>query len=568
MNAFKRKSLYTAVVAGLGALGAVQAGAVNINPDNTGEVLIYPYFTVRNNFVTSFTVVNTSTTHTTVAKVRFLEGKNSAEVLDFNLYLSPRDVWSGTITDNGTGGTLSTTDRSCTAPQVFGSYAGIPATPFVNYFYTGQVGGVAADSGGITLDRTREGYIEIIEMGVLADGALTGGLGSATDPAANPSTPKGIAVAAAVKHGSSGSPPVSTGPAGTFICGLVQDNTVGFLSNGSDILEPVDGLTGNGIIINSSNGTEFAYEPVALANFFNSPIVPNALYFPPQQDAPTLNNAFPFRSDVFVSIAGTPTVLTVSDWSAAPAGGTGIDAVSAVLMRSAILNEYDVSPNFKTDWVITEPTKRGYVFPQTPLATGPFANIFTGTSPNAVSCDPVLVTAYDREEAPYVQQQGILFSPQPQGSVAGFGNICYETTVITVAPFGVNAPAVNVASTAGIFGSVNTGFISLPANGTGTPVAPNYNAGWIGLYPTSSVLAPGNGANSGQFVTGGGTFGVVATPINIGGLRNALQVHSDGVGRRYRGLPVIGFQATQALLGGQGYGGIFDHKFNRTINAP
>ena len=33
-------------------------------------------------------------------KVRFREAQNSAEVLDFNLYLSPFDVWTAKITDS------------------------------------------------------------------------------------------------------------------------------------------------------------------------------------------------------------------------------------------------------------------------------------------------------------------------------------------------------------------------------------------------------------------------------------------------------------------------------------
>ena len=549
MNAFKRKSLYTAVVAGLGALGASQASAVNINPDGTGEVLLYPYYTVRNGFITSFSVVNTNTSHTKAAKVRFLEGKNSAEVLDFNLFLSPRDVWTGQISDNGTGGVLTTTDRSCTAPA-------IPAAgqPFSNAYYTGALIVPPADSGGASLDRTREGYIEIIEMGVVANGV---------DAASSPATVLGTTIATAVKHGSTGIP---------ANCAVIQvDGLLGGAgnpTNGSDMREPVGGLTGNGIIINAASGTEFAYTPIALDNFFN-PIFSASLYFDPGQVSPQLSNAFPFRSDVFVATAGTPAVLTVSDWGAAPSSSTsGIDAVSAVLMRSAIINEYDISPNFKTDWVVTQPTKRAYVFPVA-VPIGPFANLFTGTAPNATSCDPVLVTGYDREEAPYFQTTGISFSPRPAGSVAGFGNICYEATVITIAPFGVVPPAVNTASGSSIFGSVNNGFINLPANGTtGTPPAPNYTAGWIGLYPTATTSTPVGSNHPGQFMSGGGSLAVTTTLLASGGLRGALQVHSDAVARRYRGLPVIGFQATQALLSGQGYGGIFAHKFNRTISAP
>ena len=53
MNTFKKKSLHVAVLAGLGALGAAgTANAVHINPDGEGQVLIYPYYTVRSPKVT------------------------------------------------------------------------------------------------------------------------------------------------------------------------------------------------------------------------------------------------------------------------------------------------------------------------------------------------------------------------------------------------------------------------------------------------------------------------------------------------------------------------------------
>ena len=65
-------------------------------------------------------------------KVRFVESMNSQEVLDFNLYLSPYDVWVGTVTADGTGAKLTTDDKSCTVPA-------IPAAgqAFRNYQYQG-----------------------------------------------------------------------------------------------------------------------------------------------------------------------------------------------------------------------------------------------------------------------------------------------------------------------------------------------------------------------------------------------------------------------------------------------
>jgi len=97
--------------------GASAAHAVHVNTDGLGEVLLYPYYTVQNDFVTAVHVVNT-TDQAKAVKVRFLEGRNSQEVLDFNLYLSPFDVWTGTVVPDATNGAkLISTDASCIAPN-------------------------------------------------------------------------------------------------------------------------------------------------------------------------------------------------------------------------------------------------------------------------------------------------------------------------------------------------------------------------------------------------------------------------------------------------------------------
>src|SRR5258708_5871650 len=146
MNTFKRKSLYAALV-GVGALGVTSAAqAVNVNPNGLGQVLLYPYYTVRaDNFVNPFnsllSVVNT-TNSVKAVKVRFVEGKNSAEVIDFNLFLSPFDVWTASIQpDAGGGGKVITTDKSCTLPV-------IPATgiAFVNFQFAASNDDGAGDT--------------------------------------------------------------------------------------------------------------------------------------------------------------------------------------------------------------------------------------------------------------------------------------------------------------------------------------------------------------------------------------------------------------------------------------
>src|SRR5262249_54789659 len=124
MNTLKRKALMSAVLGTLGAAGTAQA--VFIDPQGYGDALLYPYYTVQEANGTAynsyFSVVNTNT-DVKVVKVRFREGKASAEVLDFNLYLSPNDVWTGFLQPSTTddAAVLFTNDKSCTNPAIPGA---------------------------------------------------------------------------------------------------------------------------------------------------------------------------------------------------------------------------------------------------------------------------------------------------------------------------------------------------------------------------------------------------------------------------------------------------------------
>ena len=116
-----RKNLTCAVLAGLAGVAGLAgtAQAVNLNPDGLGQVLLYPYYTANQGNQTLLSVVNT-TDHAKAVKVRFLEGFNSREVLDFNLYLSHHDVWVAAIGAGENAPTLYIPDSSCTVPYLYG----------------------------------------------------------------------------------------------------------------------------------------------------------------------------------------------------------------------------------------------------------------------------------------------------------------------------------------------------------------------------------------------------------------------------------------------------------------
>src|SRR5690606_35656779 len=166
----------------------------NVNPDGLGQVLIYPYYTVNNGNMTLISVVNT-TNDVKAVKVRFLEGMNSQEVLDFNLYLSPFDVWTGAVHESGEGAALTSNDNSCT----YGKVNDIGPVAFRNLQYAV----LNVDGGPIGLDRTREGYVEMIEMGRVVNDSDVDAFYDAVDATPGDS---GMALATAITHVQTGLP--------------------------------------------------------------------------------------------------------------------------------------------------------------------------------------------------------------------------------------------------------------------------------------------------------------------------------------------------------------------------
>src|SRR4051812_11206417 len=114
-----KKKVLAITLASAFALLTAQVQAVQLSSDGRGEVLLYPYYTTRsdsagNAYATLISVINTKPEAKAV-RVRFMEGKNSREVLGFNLFLSPFDVWTAAVLpDTTTGGAKAGTfDLSC-----------------------------------------------------------------------------------------------------------------------------------------------------------------------------------------------------------------------------------------------------------------------------------------------------------------------------------------------------------------------------------------------------------------------------------------------------------------------
>lgn len=372
----KKKALVTALLAGItGAVGIVGvSNAVNVNPDGTGQVLLYPYYTTRLENDTLFSVVNT-TDQVKAIKVRFLEGENSREVLDFNLYMSPFDVWTASVTEGNSGPVFRTADNSCTVPYFFANGG---EQPFVGFLFN--------DSGSTTIDRAREGYIELIEMG-----EVTGALG------------------AAAVHDSTGEPTSCQTLNAAWAPGGVWS-----LDPTTDLIPPGGGLFGDGVLINVPGARAMGYDAVALDGF--SDII---LHRTPSTPEPRLDDVSPAVSYTVLSTGASP-VVVMDDWTLQEP----VQAVTAVLMVDQIHNQYATEAIIggSTEWVVTHPTKAQHVNGASPLA--PFTTLFA----NGVACEPINLEFWDRNEAQSPLGPILPSPPPPSGGPA---SLCYEANVIT-----------------------------------------------------------------------------------------------------------------------------------------
>ncbi len=373
MNTFSKKSLHVAL-AGLSTLGlAGAAEAVMINPNGLGQVLVYPYYTVRNGynvggvsaapFNTLLSIVNT-TNSTKAVKVRFREGKASAEVLDFNVFLSPYDMWTAAVEPTTDGGAMiETADNSCTIPS-FTKGVGVPfrTTAF------------ASDPIGGGVERTTEGYFEVFEM--------------ATYDPADP-------ISVGAKHNAAGVPSCS---------GISDANA------SKNPFPPSGGLSGGATLINVLTGDAFSEDATALTQFTTQ-----AVYSNTGVNTPDFVSAVP---SVASAVNGAGQIITGSFTSPELAS-------TAAFQRTRVINEFVLEKTTAsgTDWVLTFPTKHNLV-----TASG-FLPPFQNRLGKAGACDDIGINVYNREEGPPGSTPGSDFSPLPPGQAGPA--LCWESNVLT-----------------------------------------------------------------------------------------------------------------------------------------
>lgn len=474
----KMKQLALAVGVALGGVGLMpSAQAVHVSADNLGQALIFPYYTVRGGWTTLFGVTNTSGL-VVMVKVRFHEAYNSRDVFDFNIVLSPYDVWTGWVSDVDGRPGIFTEDKSCTI-------GAIPSTgqPFLDgqNTYTGS----AADGGPTDVDRMNEGYVEMIMMGASEDPSVQD---FATD----------FPLAAGAIHVSGATPKGCQALIDASLnVGQLQTLRDNFPNYQTDPItdQPLDPLKGTFALVNGPKGFNAVGLPVHLANFSTGTSIINGASLVTLQLSAADTGVFEdsynepslYASNTvgqYLSNAGAPTTAL----------NTNPPSVTGALEASNVLNEWSRRTNAAagwvtaTDWVITFPTKNLHVdndpgnefagrntgrgnAVDTGLVTAdlqPFTQSFVDTAADPVvrrgkSCDTVSYILRNREEQ---RSTAAGFSP------GGSSQLCYETNVLTFNQGAIlNSPiaqSINYPEDY-TFGWLNVRFAGTNAQGLGLP---------------------------------------------------------------------------------------------------
>ena len=496
-------------------LGATNANAFELSNGGVGHNLIVPYFTAQDGNMTVLHLTNTDVKNGKAVKVRFRGAANSDDILDFQVLLSPGDVWTGAVTAGADGvAQLTTADGTCTVPTLTKGVA--------QSFDTRRLQGSlsAADKAA----GTREGYVEIFNMADIPDLDVYGA------PAGK------SALFKAIKHVGG----VAPCTASVIDTALLETNYTEATAAAAGFATPTTGLMGDWYIINVAKTTTFSGGATALTAV-SAPGVAgrgNFVLFPQLSasvGAPDAFTADPALRTVVANVntskdvAGaipvalptgytlpvveaayydlpdlsTPYLVPATTPITAPGAAIQAELLTQQLAVTSITNQYanDASITAKTDWVFSMPTRRYSVAMDyrattpvrvfTPgILSGRDAFFYTGNT--AVDAGKICVNSdgqsfFDREET--TKSSGAVFSP---GSVDKT-RFCGETSVLSFADAGTSVLGATVArQDTGSSAYVNGWSVISTANGgAGLPILgssfikltnPQASAGMSGTY--------------------------------------------------------------------------------------
>ncbi|HHL32213.1 MAG TPA: hypothetical protein ENJ41_06465 [Oceanospirillales bacterium] len=384
---------------------------MSIAKDNKGQALIYPYYTVRNNLFTLISVTNNNDRAKAV-RVAFYEGQNDREVLAFNLYLSPFDVWTAALipteADPAIVGAnfagqqsvkLISSDKSCTVPTILENFIGLEFLPFA---FSGDF-----DDGLLQdMERVTEGHLEIIEMGDL--------IGSDAD---------------ATVHDPNGVPSDCAGLNANWL-----PPTGKWLDDPSINLQAPDGtggLQGSVHLVGVEDGIDMSYDATAIIGF-NTEVIHSR----PGDLLPNLSSA-----STATTVIETDAGLFQTTWE------SPLNAVTALFMQAQVHNDYTIEPsiNAQTEWVNFFPTRSYYtdpLFSQSEIALQPFTH---GLVDEFDGCNIHRFASYNRDQRPNMRD--IPMPPPPGGQPPNFFNRPSDCWSVVVSSVGQRDRGSNIFAT-------------------------------------------------------------------------------------------------------------------------
>lgn len=516
---------------------ATNASGFNVDADGVGHIQLIPYYTVQNSNNTLLNVVNSDEYNGKAVKVRFRAARNSDDVFDFYLLLSPGDVWRSRIYRDEAGNTRLDLngDTTCTYPLK----AVVESTPFL----TDRVFGATDEAKQA---ETREGYVEFLTAADIPPtiAYLGGGEPPQMLSMVNP-------LYTAIKQIKGVAPCTATSLSASFDAVLTANS---YAAKG--FLAPSTGLMANWAVMDVNTGSTASGNGTALVATSGSQPAFGAIVVSPQSDSElpagtaSLYSADPLFAE---QNSGTPEAYTpvkamyydLPDLSTpylvhqdavtyffTPDEQANI--ISNAMASAQVLNEFTTEEaGFRTDWVFSLPTRRYGVamnYAATPsngqkqVLYNPSSAFFDASNTGLVM-DPVTNTPsvkidllgkyWDKEENTKASGPGAVISPG-NSDTAPF--ISGEVNVFT---FNGNAPE-----------SILGGRIA-------------YN----NLQPLSDF---------GGIASGWARFSLPTPKVVIDGSFNPT--YKPGMNGYARGLPVIGFATMTA---GNGINLTYPHRFKK-----
>lgn len=514
----------------IGELKGASADTLVTNNAGIGHMLIVPYYSTQGNNATLINIVNTDTVGKAV-KVRFRGAANSDDVFDFQVFLSPKDVWTASLSKDKNGLTqLTTNDNSCTKP----ARAVLNVTPFVTTRLDPTMTDAFKASG------TREGYVEIFNMADIIP-TPTNALATAITHDQKTGLPPGCGL-----PGTTGSTAAWTALDALNSVFTYDESQKRGLSN------PTSGLMANWTIIDTTSAATWAGQATAFEAINSASVgraTGNLAYWPQTNVYLTTAEIVGFTSDPIFTKAGTSAsanltwaTLDLPDMSTpyvrvSPTNSTAVTAIAQANMLTKSIastsgtNEFWTESAFaaQDDWVFSMPTRR-YAVAFDYAANVPLFspsnyfvqnnNVTTRTSTETlgngrmvcVSKADMTFAPVDREEkVPTPGSFSVVVSPAPVGGAPDQFRICGEVAVLSIN---------NGTPVAGLSSGALKASVTLQDISTAT-VSDKF--GWMTIA-TPGVIDPVTGAS---------------------------------------GLPLLGGSFVRAAIGAQGFGAKYNHRFVR-----